>query len=68
MLRGQVDTGARVIQLFEACGWAYDVRWPKQERLDAAPGRLMAAAGEASGADERSCPSRPRAGATAGPG
>ena len=35
VLRGQVDSGARVIQLFEACGWAYDVRWPKQERLDA---------------------------------
>ena len=35
VLKGQVDSGARVIQLFEACGWAYDVRWPKQERLDA---------------------------------
>jgi stearoyl-CoA desaturase (delta-9 desaturase) len=35
VLRGQVDSGARVIQLFEAFGWAYDVRWPKQERLDA---------------------------------
>jgi stearoyl-CoA desaturase (delta-9 desaturase) len=35
VLRGQVDSGARVIQLFEAFGWAYDVRWPRQERLDA---------------------------------
>src|SRR5215218_10585228 len=35
VLPGQVDSGARVIQLFEACGWAYDVRWPKQERLEA---------------------------------
>jgi stearoyl-CoA desaturase (delta-9 desaturase) len=35
VLRGQVDSGARVIQLFEKCGWAYDVRWPRQERLDA---------------------------------
>jgi stearoyl-CoA desaturase (delta-9 desaturase) len=35
VLKGQVDSGARVIQAFEAAGWAYDVRWPKQERLDA---------------------------------
>jgi len=35
VLRGQVDSGARVIQLFEAFGWAYDVRWPRQARLDA---------------------------------
>jgi len=35
VLKGQVDSGARVIQLFETCGWAYDVRWPKRERLDA---------------------------------
>ena len=35
VLRGQVDSGARVIQLFETFGWAYDVRWPKRERLDA---------------------------------
>jgi stearoyl-CoA desaturase (Delta-9 desaturase) len=35
VLKGQVDSGARVIQLFEMVGWAYDVRWPRQERLDA---------------------------------
>jgi len=35
VLRGQVDSGARVIQLFETLGWAYDVRWPKPERLAA---------------------------------
>jgi stearoyl-CoA desaturase (delta-9 desaturase) len=35
VLKGQVDSGARVIQLFETCGWAYDVRWPRPERLDA---------------------------------
>jgi stearoyl-CoA desaturase (delta-9 desaturase) len=35
VLRGQIDSGARVIQLFESLGWAYDVRWPRQERLDA---------------------------------
>jgi stearoyl-CoA desaturase (Delta-9 desaturase) len=32
-LRGQIDTTARVIWLFEKAGWAYDVRWPKPERL-----------------------------------
>jgi stearoyl-CoA desaturase (delta-9 desaturase) len=35
VLRFQVDSGARVIALFETSGWAYDVRWPRQERLDA---------------------------------
>ena len=35
VLKGQIDSGARVIQLFETCGWAYDVRWPRQDRLDA---------------------------------
>jgi stearoyl-CoA desaturase (Delta-9 desaturase) len=35
VLRGQVDSSARLIQLFETCGWAYDVRWPQQGRLDA---------------------------------
>ena len=35
VLRGQVDSGARVIQLFESLGWASDVRWPKPERLAA---------------------------------
>jgi stearoyl-CoA desaturase (delta-9 desaturase) len=35
VLPGQVDSGARVIQFFEAFGWAYDVRWPRQDRLDA---------------------------------
>jgi stearoyl-CoA desaturase (delta-9 desaturase) len=33
--KGQIDSSARVISLFEALGWAYDVRWPKKERLDA---------------------------------
>jgi stearoyl-CoA desaturase (delta-9 desaturase) len=33
--RGQIDSSARVISLFEALGWAQDVRWPKKERLDA---------------------------------
>ncbi len=33
--KGQVDSSARLIQLFEKLGWARDVRWPKQERLAA---------------------------------
>lgn len=35
VLRGQIDTSARIIELFEWFGWATDVRWPKPERLDA---------------------------------
>jgi stearoyl-CoA desaturase (delta-9 desaturase) len=35
VLRGQIDTSARVIWLFEKFGWVYDVRWPVKERLDA---------------------------------
>lgn len=33
VLRGQLDTSARVIWIFEKLGWARDVRWPKPERL-----------------------------------
>jgi stearoyl-CoA desaturase (delta-9 desaturase) len=32
---GQVDVSARLIRWFEVAGWAWDVRWPKAERLDA---------------------------------
>ena len=35
VLRGQVDTSARVIQFCERMGWAYDVRWPSPERIAA---------------------------------
>ena len=31
--RGQLDSTARLIWLFEKAGWAYDVRWPSRERL-----------------------------------
>jgi stearoyl-CoA desaturase (delta-9 desaturase) len=34
VLRGQIDESARVIWLFEKLGWASDVRWPKQDRID----------------------------------
>ncbi|MEV4198107.1 acyl-CoA desaturase [Micromonospora globbae] len=35
VLRGQVDISARVIWFFEKLGAAYDVRWPKPERIAA---------------------------------
>jgi stearoyl-CoA desaturase (delta-9 desaturase) len=35
VLRGQVDSSARLIELFEWRGWATDVRWPKPERIEA---------------------------------
>jgi len=33
VLRGQLDSSARMIWLFEKLGWATNVRWPKAERL-----------------------------------
>jgi stearoyl-CoA desaturase (delta-9 desaturase) len=33
VLKGQLDTSARIISWFEKLGWATDVRWPKPERL-----------------------------------
>jgi stearoyl-CoA desaturase (delta-9 desaturase) len=33
--RGQIDSSARAIALFERLGWAWDVRWPRPERLAA---------------------------------
>lgn len=35
VLRGQVDTSARIIWLMEKLGWVHDVRWPVRSRLDA---------------------------------
>ncbi|HEX7745653.1 MAG TPA: acyl-CoA desaturase [Micromonosporaceae bacterium] len=35
VLRGQIDSTARVIWLFEKLGAAYDVRWPKPDRIAA---------------------------------
>jgi stearoyl-CoA desaturase (Delta-9 desaturase) len=32
-LPGQVDSSARVIQVLEKLGWAWDVRWPEADRL-----------------------------------
>jgi stearoyl-CoA desaturase (delta-9 desaturase) len=33
VLRGQIDSSARVIWFFERLGWATDVRWPRADRL-----------------------------------
>ena len=34
VLRGQLDSSARIIWLFEKFGWVRDVRWPARERVD----------------------------------
>ncbi|HEX6514718.1 MAG TPA: acyl-CoA desaturase [Nocardioidaceae bacterium] len=34
VLRGQLDTSARIIWFLEKMGWVYDVRWPVKERID----------------------------------
>jgi stearoyl-CoA desaturase (Delta-9 desaturase) len=34
VLRGQVDSSARMIWLFEKLGWVHSVRWPVSERID----------------------------------
>jgi stearoyl-CoA desaturase (delta-9 desaturase) len=33
VLRGQIDSSARLIRWFERAGWAYDVRWPSAQRI-----------------------------------
>ncbi|OKI22552.1 fatty acid desaturase [Streptomyces sp. CB03911] len=35
VLRGQIDSSARLIRWFEKAGWARDVRWPDAERIAA---------------------------------
>nr|MDT0658116.1 acyl-CoA desaturase [Micromonospora sp. DSM 115978] len=35
VLKGQIDISARVIWVFEKLGWAYNVRWPKADRISA---------------------------------
>lgn len=34
VLKGQIDTSARVIWFMEKVGWVKDVRWPTRERID----------------------------------
>lgn len=33
VLRGQIDSSARIIRWFEQLGWATDVRWPTADRI-----------------------------------
>ena len=33
VMRGQVDSSARIIRWCEQLGWAYDVRWPSADRI-----------------------------------
>ncbi|WP_153505568.1 acyl-CoA desaturase [Cumulibacter manganitolerans] len=35
VMRGQLDISARVIWIFERLGWAYNVKWPSPERVQA---------------------------------
>lgn len=35
VMKGQVDISARVIWIFEKLGWAYQVKWPSPERIEA---------------------------------
>jgi len=35
VLRGQIDSSARLIWIFEKFGWATNVRWPRPERIQA---------------------------------
>jgi stearoyl-CoA desaturase (delta-9 desaturase) len=35
VLKGQIDSSARIIRWFEKLGWAYDVRWPDADRIAA---------------------------------
>jgi stearoyl-CoA desaturase (delta-9 desaturase) len=35
VLKGQLDTSARIIRWFEKAGWVSEVRWPVKERLEA---------------------------------
>jgi stearoyl-CoA desaturase (delta-9 desaturase) len=34
VMRGQLDSSARIIRWCEQLGWAYDVRWPSRSRID----------------------------------
>ncbi|MFD0684483.1 acyl-CoA desaturase [Actinomadura fibrosa] len=44
VLKGQADPSAALIRLLERLGWAHDVRWPSQSRIDAQASRHRASA------------------------
>jgi stearoyl-CoA desaturase (Delta-9 desaturase) len=33
VLKGQIDSSARIIKIFEKLGWVWDARWPSPERI-----------------------------------
>ncbi|GAU68630.1 putative fatty acid desaturase [Streptomyces sp. NBRC 110611] len=49
VLKGQLDSSARLIRWCERAGWAYDVRWPNASRLDARRKEAAAAGSAARG-------------------
>ncbi|MFF1709811.1 acyl-CoA desaturase [Streptomyces sp. NPDC058268] len=49
VLRGQLDSSARLIRLFELASWASAVRWPDERRLARLSTGVRATAGEAQG-------------------
>jgi stearoyl-CoA desaturase (delta-9 desaturase) len=40
VLRGQIDSSARIIWFFEKLGWATQVRWPRADRLERLTNRV----------------------------
>ncbi|MGC5411416.1 acyl-CoA desaturase, partial [Streptomyces sp. DT225] len=42
VMRGQIDSSARLIRWFEQAGWAYDVRWPDDARIESRRNRAAA--------------------------
>jgi stearoyl-CoA desaturase (Delta-9 desaturase) len=55
-LEGQIDISARTIWIAEKLGWAWDVRWPDEERLS---GKLTGKRGKRLGAMTRRRPAEP---------
>jgi stearoyl-CoA desaturase (Delta-9 desaturase) len=54
-LEGQIDISARAIWWAEKLGWAWDVRWPDEDRLS---GKLTGRRGKRLGAMTKRCPAR----------
>lgn len=55
-LRGQIDISARAIRWAEQLGWAWDVRWPDEQRLT---GKLTGLRGKGLGSMARARAARP---------
>ncbi len=55
-LKGQIDITARAIWIAEKLGWAWDVRWPEEERLS---GKLTGKRGKRLGSMTKRRPAEP---------